>query len=153
MPCTRGPWSKAALISPVLTTAWVVHELADGLSSPKSHGAFLRFLETLEADENTTLVEPDPALWRRGLALYRARPDKAWSLTDCISFIVMTDRGLTDALTSDHHFEQAGFRARSPRVESATRHLKMTKPMGLFLWTRRGGVAEIEGAGTSQDPE
>ncbi len=65
----------------------------------------------MEADENTTLIEPDPALWRRGLALYRTRPDKACSLTDCISFIVMTDHGLTDALTGDHHFEQAGFRA------------------------------------------
>lgn len=50
-------------------------------------------------------------LWRRGLGLYAARPDKAWSLTDCISFVVMTDRGLTEALTGDHHFEQAGFRA------------------------------------------
>ena len=98
------------MISPVATTAWVVQELADGLSSPKSRGAFLSFLDTLEADENTTLVELDPALWRRGLALYRTRLDKAWSLTDCISFIVMTDRGLTDALTGDHHFEQAGFR-------------------------------------------
>jgi len=107
----RSVEQSRALISPVVTTAWVVHELADGLSSPKSRGAFLSFLETLEADENTTLVEPDPALWRRGLALYRARPDKAWSLTDCISSIVMTDRGLTDALTGDHHFEQAGFRA------------------------------------------
>ena len=47
----------------------------------------------------------------RGLALYRARPDKAWSLIDCISFMVMTERGITEALTGDHHFEQAGFRA------------------------------------------
>ncbi len=107
----RSLEQSRALISPVLTTAWVVQELADGLSSPKSRGAFLSFLETLEADENTTLIEPDPALWRRGLALYRTRPDKAWSLTDCISFIVMTDHGLTDALTGDHHFEQAGLRA------------------------------------------
>ncbi len=109
----RSLEQSRALISPVLTTAWVVQELADGLSSPKSRGAFLSFLETLEADENTTLIEPDPALWRRGLALYRTRPDKAWSLTDCISFIVLTDHGLTDALTGDHHFEQAGFRALS----------------------------------------
>jgi uncharacterized protein len=43
--------------------------------------------------------------------LYRGRPDKAWSLTDCISFVVMGERGLTEALTSDHYFEQAGFTA------------------------------------------
>ncbi len=39
------------------------------------------------------------------------RPDKDWSLTDCISFVVMEEHGITDALTGDHHFEQAGFRA------------------------------------------
>jgi len=37
------------------------------------------------------------------------RPDKEWSLTDCISLVVMNERGITDALTNDHHFEQAGF--------------------------------------------
>lgn len=96
---------------PVITTAWIVQELADGLSSPMARGAFLRLFETLEADENPTLIEPDPGLWRRGLELYAHRPDRAWSLTDCISFVVMTDRGITEALTGDHHFEQAGFRA------------------------------------------
>jgi predicted nucleic acid-binding protein len=45
----------------------------------------------------------------RGLDLYDARPDKEWSLTDCISFIVMQDHGTYEALTGDHHFEQAGF--------------------------------------------
>lgn len=42
--------------------------------------------------------------------LFASRADKAWSLTDCISFRVMAERGLSDALTADHHFEQAGFR-------------------------------------------
>ena len=41
---------------------------------------------------------------------FAARPDKEWSLTDCISFVAMNERDITDALTSDHHFEQAGFR-------------------------------------------
>lgn len=50
-------------------------------------------------------------LVRRGLALYNERPDKEWQLTDCISFIVMSDEGLSDALTGDRHFEQAGFKA------------------------------------------
>jgi uncharacterized protein len=56
-------------------------------------------------------VESTEALYRRGLALYDARPDKEWSLTDCISFEVMTDEGLEEALTGDRHFEQAGFKA------------------------------------------
>jgi hypothetical protein len=45
----------------------------------------------------------------RGLDLYRSRPDKDWPLTDCISFVVMAQRGITEALTGDHHFRQAGF--------------------------------------------
>ena len=53
----------------------------------------------------------EPALWEGGWELYRNRPDKAWSLTDCISFLVMQQGGLTDALTADEHFRQAGFRA------------------------------------------
>jgi predicted nucleic acid-binding protein len=43
--------------------------------------------------------------------LYDARPDKKWTLTDCISFVVMQERGITEALTGDQHFEQAGFTA------------------------------------------
>jgi len=50
-------------------------------------------------------------VYQAGFDLFAARPDKAWSLTDCISFAVMTERGLSEALTADQHFEQAGFRA------------------------------------------
>jgi len=57
------------------------------------------------------VVGLDPHLYQRGINLYAQRPDKEWSLTDCISFVVMSDRGITEALTGDHHFEQAGFRA------------------------------------------
>ena len=48
-------------------------------------------------------------LMERGFDLFSRRPDKEWSLTDCISFIVMSEEGITEALTGDHHFEQAGF--------------------------------------------
>ena len=47
--------------------------------------------------------------FQRGLELFAARQDKRWSLTDCISFVVMQDCGLTEMLTADRHFEQAGF--------------------------------------------
>ena len=46
-----------------------------------------------------------------GLDLYEARPDKGYSLTDCISMNVMTAEGLTDGLTNDMHFTQEGFHA------------------------------------------
>ena len=48
--------------------------------------------------------------FRAGLDLYIARPDKGYSLTDCISMHAMRSHGLTDALTNDRHFEQEGFR-------------------------------------------
>jgi predicted nucleic acid-binding protein len=57
------------------------------------------------------IVETSGKLFRTGVAFYSRRPDKDWSLTDCISFVVMRDRGITEALTGDHHFEQAGFKA------------------------------------------
>ena len=50
-------------------------------------------------------------LFTRGLALYKERTDKEWSLTDCISFVIMRDLKLSAALTADRHFEQAGFMA------------------------------------------
>ena len=64
---------------------------------------------SIEGDSSAVVVPAETDLFRRGLDLYHNRPDKEWSLTDSISFVVMKDRGLTEALTGDHHFEQAGF--------------------------------------------
>ena len=55
------------------------------------------------------IVEFSDSLYRRGLTLYDQRPDKAWSLTDCISFVVMEENAIREALTGDRHFSQAGF--------------------------------------------
>ena len=93
----------------LLTTRWVLMEVADGLASTPARCQVQRLFEDLGSDPMVTIIEPDERLGRRGLALYDARPDKEWSLTDCISFVVMADEALTDALTGDKHFEQAGF--------------------------------------------
>ena len=95
----------------VITTAWVLVEPADGMSRLGSRGVCARFLEVLRREGTVQVFEPDASLLWRGFELYRSRADKEWSLTDCISFSVMADEGLTDALTGDRHFEQAGFLA------------------------------------------
>jgi predicted nucleic acid-binding protein len=95
----------------VITTAAVVTELADALCRIPQRPAFLNLLHSLRGDTSTVIVNVSQELFDKGLSLYESRPDKEWSLTDCVSFVVMNDQSLTDALTSDHHFEQAGFRA------------------------------------------
>jgi uncharacterized protein len=47
----------------------------------------------------------------KGFIHFRSRLDKDWGLTDCVSFVLMKEYGLTDALSADRHFVQAGFRA------------------------------------------
>lgn len=96
---------------PVITTAWVITELADALADTHRRGTFLILLEGIRNDPDVTILTPEASLYEDGLALYADRPDKDWSLTDCISFVVMDQRRLTDSLTADHHFQQAGYRA------------------------------------------
>ena len=96
---------------PLMTTAWVLTEVADGLASTPRRAVFRRLLEDLEANKANLIVPANTETFERGVELYHARPDKQWSLTDCISFVVMSEEGITEALTGDHHFEQAGFLA------------------------------------------
>jgi len=93
----------------IVTTAWVLAELAAAMSAPAKRARFLKLFDVLSASGEVKLVPASAELFDAGLALYRNRPDKSWSLTDCISFIVMEREGITEALTGDHHFEQAGF--------------------------------------------
>ena len=95
----------------LITTAWVLTEVGDALSAPENRPAFLRLLDTLRETPDIRVLEPATALFERGVQLFRERPDKEWSLTDCISFAAMREAGITEALTGDRHFEQAGFRA------------------------------------------
>jgi len=101
---------NASLGAPMVTTAWVLLEFANGIAKSQSRREFSGTLAKLRSQRDAEIIPPDQALFDRGCELYTSRPDKEWSLTDCISFVVMRERGITEALGNDHHFEQAGFR-------------------------------------------
>ena len=94
----------------LVTTAWVLTEVGDAMSLPKDRELFAALLDGLKGNPKVKIVPASQELFDRGVKFFRERSDKEWTLTDCISFVVMTDEKLTDALTGDHHFKQAGFR-------------------------------------------
>jgi hypothetical protein len=85
--------------------------MGDALCHPRDRDDFLTLLESFDRDSRIKIVRLTPELLNRGIQLLRNRLDKDWPLTDCISFVVMEDEGIKDALTGDKHFEQAGFTA------------------------------------------
>lgn len=93
-----------------VTTAWVLTEVANSLARGPNRVLFCNLYQDLAGDHRVTIVPASQGLLDRGIDLFAKRPDKNWSLTDCISFIVMQEYGLTDAATADRHFQQAGFR-------------------------------------------
>jgi len=95
----------------LVTTRAVMLEIGNALSKQRYRRAAVELLLSLEADPNVTIVPLSEDLYAQALRLYRGRPDKDWGLTDCTSFIAMQDRKITEALTTDEHFQQAGFRA------------------------------------------
>jgi predicted nucleic acid-binding protein len=94
----------------LVTTDYVILELADALNKRTTRAEFIILWESLQGDAAVKIIVGNNNLWQRGMQLYQKRPDKEWQLTDCISFLVMEDLGLKDALTGDKHFAQAGFK-------------------------------------------
>jgi predicted nucleic acid-binding protein len=105
----RAVLASERISGQVITTAWVLTEVADALAAPERRPDFLALLHTLKGDPEVTIVAASGDLFDAGIDLYARRQDKDWSLTDCISFVVMREQSITEALTGDHHFEQAGF--------------------------------------------
>lgn len=95
----------------LVTTEWVLTEVGDAFAKPQWRPAFLQMLDDLRADPNFTIVPASHKLFEDGVRLFGARGDKEWSLTDCTSFVAMKQLGVTEALSGDHHFQQAGFTA------------------------------------------
>jgi predicted nucleic acid-binding protein len=96
-------------VGAVITTRLVLAELGAALARSSLRHLFLAIVDQVEADPAIRVVAVDDGLFREGVEFFRQRPDKNWSLTDCVSFVVMQHEGISEALTADHHFEQAGF--------------------------------------------
>lgn len=94
---------------PFITTDLVLVELANCLAQPPYRKTAVAIIEKIRSDDNTRVVPFDSEGMRKALALYKERPDKAWGLVDCFSFVVMKERRLKEALCFDEHFRQAGF--------------------------------------------
>ena len=103
-------WSRT-IKEQVLVTEYVAWELVNALSDPNDRPKAHFWIEQFFTKPGFEFVPASMPIFQAGRELHAARPDKAWSLTDCTSFVVMKDWGLTRALSFDHHFEQAGFEA------------------------------------------
>lgn len=86
-------------------------EIGNALSKQRYRPAAVELLLSLENDPKVEIVPVSGDLYAQAFKLFSERTDKEWGLVDCVSFVVMRERGITDALTSDNHFRQAGFNA------------------------------------------
>jgi len=93
----------------LVTTEFVLLEVADALSTPAIRRQTVTFINGLRQLLMLQIIPVSQNLLADGWELYNQRPDKEWGLTDCTSFIVMTQEKITSAFTSDRHFVQAGF--------------------------------------------
>lgn len=95
----------------LITTNYVITELVSLLISRVRypHARIIDFVTKIEASSYLAVVFIDLELHEKSFSLFAARPDKLWSLVDCSSFVLMQEHGITECLTTDHHFEQAVF--------------------------------------------
>lgn len=96
---------------PLVTSEFVLTEMADGLSAIRFREETVRVIDALTDSSHVVIVPASSELYQAGLNLFRSRSDKQWGLTDCTSFVIMEQQDIQEALTTDDHFRQAGFRA------------------------------------------
>ena len=94
----------------IVTTSYVLSELIVLLSSRgQQRSAVLNYIKTIRSADWVEIIHIDKSLDEKAWQLLADRLDKQWSLVDAVSFVVMQERGITEALTADRHFEQAHF--------------------------------------------
>jgi predicted nucleic acid-binding protein len=97
--------------SRIVTTEAMLWEWLNAMAHATTRAISAEVYRRVHEDKRIEIVPFDPVLNGTAVDLYRSRIDKDWSLTDCLSVVVMERHRLTEALTSDHHFEQAGMKA------------------------------------------
>jgi predicted nucleic acid-binding protein len=95
----------------LVTTEAVLWEWLNLCASQETRGPAALSYRDCQSDERIEVIPWRTRWTSAAFALYEQRLDKEWSLTDCLSFEIMRTRRMTEALTADHHFTQAGFRA------------------------------------------
>jgi predicted nucleic acid-binding protein len=95
----------------VVTTEAVLWEWLNACSHTSLRGNASQGYRRCHEEKEIEVLSFQSEQMHAAFELYASRVDKTWSLTDCLSFVVMQQLHLTDALTADHHFRQAGFRA------------------------------------------
>jgi len=96
----------------VLLLHWgILLEIGDGYARVDRREKGGQLLEKLQREEGFRIIPLTDFLLGQAMALYRERHDKSWGLTDCISLVLMQREGVSEALTADIHFRQAGFTA------------------------------------------
>jgi predicted nucleic acid-binding protein len=106
----RAHWTVfARSLPPLLTTSFVLDEVVTFFNSRGRHAKAVEVGARLLTSPSVQLVHVDEALLRNGWEYFVQRPDKHYSLTDCLSFVLMQRMGVREALAFDTHFEQAGF--------------------------------------------
>ncbi len=93
----------------LITTTAILLEIGNALSKKRYRQSAAELLISLEQDETVEIVPITDDLYQKAFELFCNRPDKDWGLIDCISFIVMQENDLSRALTTDEHFQQAGY--------------------------------------------
>jgi predicted nucleic acid-binding protein len=93
----------------LLTTEFVLLEVANALCTSAWRAKAVKLIDGFRSLPDLRIIPADTILLADGWGLYRSRPDKEWSLTDCTSIVVLQQEHIEQVFTSDHHFEQAGF--------------------------------------------
>jgi uncharacterized protein len=100
----------------IVTTDWILAETGNGLARTAARESFVKFANSVTQSTKSRLIWIQEEILEEALLLYAKVDDKQWGIVDCASIVVMRHEGITDVITADRHFQQAGFHCLMPSV-------------------------------------